>query len=122
MRTSKFMNDSVLEHFDLTIIPDPKSADIPISLICSWGFPVDHFLQSQSIYKEGASVADFRGIIPTGFERYFKTLYRQLDIHIYSGPNKNVDVEIPTILPERIQFMSQYKFIIVAEEIFEEDW
>lgn len=116
------MDDStIMNHFDFKIIPDPL-AEVRISIVCSWGYSNNHFLDATSTYKEGVSIADFRGIIPPGYEQYFNVLREKLGIHIYSGPYKNVNAEIPSNLIDRIKLMSKYKFIFVAEDVFEFDW
>jgi len=125
-------NKDIMDKFDFTAIPR-ADADLPITLICNWGFPVSKYLDispfkvtetqtSRQLPGSPVYVADFRGTIPDGYAEFFKQLHENLNIDFYAGPYKNAEPPQPYILSERISHMGEYMFVIVAESIVEDDW
>jgi len=124
---SFFMNDrSIMDRFDFSMLPS-QTSDLPVTLICNWGLSNYRFLQPPLLTNsvqdsEHAMIADFRGVIPPGYESYFDTLRKSLDIDFYGGQYRNRNAPTPYTLYSRIEHMGEYKFIIIAESIIEDDW
>jgi hypothetical protein len=125
-------NPEVMKHVDFTIIPKP-SADLPITLICLWGFPWEQYLappppkifDTPNVHPFPGSdvyVADFRGVIPPGYTKFFKELSTLINIDFFAGPYRNAEAPSPYVLSERIAHMGRYSFVIIAESIIEDDW
>ena len=113
-------NSEIMDHFDFSITPQ-KDADIPITIVCDWGYSLSNFLMKPK-QKQQKLIADFRGIIPPTYNEYFKVLSTLLDIDFFDGPYKNSNAPEPYYLEGRISQMGEYKFIIIAERIFEDNW
>ena len=124
-------NREVMNRIDFTVIPKPN-ADLPITLVCNWGFPEKKYLSfsdekitytSNTHVKPGpVYVADFRGTIPPGYEKYFDELKDILNIDFFGGPYRNAEAPQPYVLSERIAHMGEYMFVIIGESIIENDW
>lgn len=125
-------NSEIMDKIDITITPRSDS-DIPITLICNWGYPTSKYLQNPSVkitetnanhklVNKPVYVADFRGVIPPGLESFFSELHELINIDSFGGQYRNINAPEPYILSERINHMGEYLFVIIAESIIEDNW
>lgn len=125
-------NETFQNKIDFTIIPKPY-ADIPITLICNWGFPTSKYLTknhdkitnteyNHKFESQEVFVADFRGVVPPEHRDMFNELHELVNIDSFEGPYKNANAPEPYILENRIKHMGEYLFVIISESIIENDW
>ena len=122
---------AIMDKIDFTVTPQ-ASADLPITLICNWGYPDAQYLtyapykvtetEYNHVLPGPVYVADFRGVIPPDTDSYFRKFFSLVNVDSFSGRHKNADAPEPYILSERISHMGKYMFVIIAESIIEDDW
>ena len=116
-------NSEVQSRFDFRVTPQ-KDAEVQVTLMCDWGYPRTQFvvLPPPSEVTD-VLIADFRGVTPSSYGNYFADLRSLMPVATFAGPHQNRQLpEERYTLPQRIIHMSQYRFVLISETIFEENW
>jgi hypothetical protein len=120
-------NETLRTRFDFTVVPQDW-ADLPVTLMCNWGYPNPRFLRMPTStalpHRNGASVgiADFKGSTPEAFQPYMSRLRELLTIDTFAGQGKNAEAPSPYSLDQRVEHMGKYRFIIIFEQVQETNW
>lgn len=126
----KYTTDpSLHSNVDFTVAPDRQVADIPITLICPWGHPRNHYLNKPPAKAPGNLLGYFNehGFAPE-YADYVRSLFSllgdSLHSYIHMG-NRQMPPEAigePYRLENRLKFMGTYKFLLVTEPLLQDDW
>ena len=91
-------------------------------MICEWGRSRSDYLKPPP--KKTKFIADFNYHFDQKFYNFLNDFHtsNRIKIDTFDSRWKNSDAPQPYSLPSRLNFLSQYKFVIVTEGITEVDW
>jgi hypothetical protein len=90
--------------------------------MCEWGRKREDYLLPPPAKTAKNIICDFSPALEHSFRHIIKDLRKLLTIDTYAGEFATIHFDRLVPIPERLRIMGTYKFVLITEAVFEEDW
>jgi hypothetical protein len=90
--------------------------------MCEWGRKREDYLKPPPEKTAKNIICDFSPALEHSFRHILKDFRKHITVDTYTGEFATIQFDHLLSVAERLKIMGSYKFVLITESVFEEDW